>query len=70
MVKVKENQILLSDIQFFSTFPTAKNSWWVFELCSDVAFELETSYELVPDDYLQNSQKAIGDCMWIRILGC
>ena len=66
MVEVKDKQILFSDIPLFSTFPYAKNSYWVFEIYSennaDVAFELKTSNAVdLPDDYLQNSQKPIGD---------
>jgi len=67
MVEVKDNQILFSDIPLFSTFPYAKNSYWVFEIYADVCgyngepgLELKTSNDL-PDDYLQNSQKPIGD---------
>ena len=66
MVEVKDNQVLFSEIPLFSTFPYAKNSYWVFQLYSennaDVAFELKTSNAVeLPDDYLQNSQKPIGD---------
>ena len=66
MVEVKDKQILFSDIPFFANFPYAKNSYWVFQLYSennaDVAFELKTSNALeLPNDYLQNTQKPIGD---------
>jgi len=69
MVEVKDNQILFSDIPLFSTFPYAKNSYWVFEIYADVCgyngepgLELKTSNAVeLPDDYLQNPVKPIGD---------
>ena len=66
MVEVKDNQVLFSDIPFFSNFPYAKGSYWVFSIYSennaDAAFELKTSNAVdLPNDYLQNTQKPIGD---------
>ena len=65
MVEVKDNQVLFSDIPFFSNFPYAKNSYWfffVFTNDENVSFSLVSNNAVeLPDDYLQNPVKPISE---------
>ena len=65
MVEVKDNQVLFSNIPFFSNFPYAKGSYWfffVFTNDENVSFSLVSNNAVeLPDDYLQNPVKPISE---------